>query len=361
MASDAHRRSFRVPALAVAVAVYAALAATLRFETYLHVLAHYVGQLGQFAALSAVALPVVAILVRPRAPMSLLVGLLKHRGPGLALTAAGVAFGLAAFTTFKLAIPDLVPFHADPWLADADAFLHGGWNPGELARLTLPDWVQYPLATLYGIVWFLHWFGIMALAALGPDRALAQRYFSSMAATVLLLGTVTATALSSVGPVFYERIYGDGRFAGLMAEIARAPAGDQIAGVAEYLFANYERGGQVMGGGISAMPSMHLAVATLSALLLGRLSRAAGVLGWAYVAIILVGSVYLGWHYAIDGYVSILAVAAIWWVAGSVSNRAFAPAGRRAHERPAAGAATPVMVRDCARQAAVEHPAARVE
>ena len=321
MASLAHRRVSSFPALVAVVLAYAGAAACLRPEAYLAVLAHYLGQLGQFAGLSAVLLPIAAILARPAAPMRFLADLVRARGADLLVTAACVAFGLAAFTTFKLAIPDIVPFHADPWLADMDAALHGGWNPGDVARLVLPDWAQYPIATLYGIVWFLHWFGVIGLMALSPNRALARRYFWALAITVLLLGTVVALAFSSVGPVFYERVFGDGRFAGLMADIARAPAGDQIAGVSDYLFANYETGGHVMGGGISAMPSMHIAIATLSALLLGRMGHAAGTLGWLYVALILLGSVYLGWHYAIDGYVSIVVVFVVWWLVGRMVTR----------------------------------------
>ena len=62
----------------------------------------------------------------------------------------------------------------------------------------------------------------------------------------------------------------------------------------------------------AAMPSMHVALATLNALFLSRINRAAGVLGWAFLGITQVGSVYFGWHYAIDGYVSIIAVLVLW-------------------------------------------------
>jgi hypothetical protein len=31
--------------------------------------------------------------------------------------------------------------------------------------------------------------------------------------------------------------------------------------------------------------------------------------------------VFLGWHYAIDGYLSIAVVATIWWAAGRVTGR----------------------------------------
>jgi hypothetical protein len=37
---------------------------------------------------------------------------------------------------------------------------------------------------------------------------------------------------------------------------------------------------------------------------------------WVYTGIVLIGSVNLGWHYAVDGYAGILGAIACWWVAG---------------------------------------------
>jgi hypothetical protein len=68
--------------------------------------------------------------------------------------------------------------------------------------------------------------------------------------------------------------------------------------------------------GISAMPSMHLSMATLCACLwwtYGPLGRVAGLV---YVGLIQLGSVVLAWHYSIDGYVSIVGTLAIWRLSG---------------------------------------------
>ena len=68
------------------------------------------------------------------------------------------------------------------------------------------------------------------------------------------------------------------------------------------------------------MPSMHVAFAILNALLLSDLNRWAGVVGWIYALGVMYGSVYFGWHYAVDGYVSAAAMLTIWRVAGRVAN-----------------------------------------
>ena len=53
----------------------------------------------------------------------------------------------------------------------------------------------------------------------------------------------------------------------------------------------------------------------------GGLRRWPGRLFALYGLIILLGSVHLGWHYAVDGYVSILAVPMLWWLSGVLVRR----------------------------------------
>lgn len=74
-----------------------------------------------------------------------------------------------------------------------------------------------------------------------------------------------------------------------------------------------------LGGGISAFPSLHVAIATLNAIYLWRFG---GLLRWAgaaFLVVIQLGAVDLAWHYGIDGYASMLATPIIWVVAGRMS------------------------------------------
>ena len=61
------------------------------------------------------------------------------------------------------------------------------------------------------------------------------------------------------------------------------------------------RSGSRVGAGISAFPSLHVAGAAWVAAVVASLSRKLAPLAWAYFLLILMGSVYLGWHYALDG------------------------------------------------------------
>lgn len=73
--------------------------------------------------------------------------------------------------------------------------------------------------------------------------------------------------------------------------------------------------------GISAMPSMHVAIVCLFVLLGWRVNRIAGIGFTIFAAIIMVGSVHLGWHYAIDGYLAIILTFLIWRAVGFLVKR----------------------------------------
>jgi membrane-associated phospholipid phosphatase len=54
------------------------------------------------------------------------------------------------------------------------------------------------------------------------------------------------------------------------------------------------------------MPSLHVAAVVLFARFLARLSLLAGIVGTIYAIAIAVGSVFLQWHYGVDGYAGTL-------------------------------------------------------
>ena len=54
---------------------------------------------------------------------------------------------------------------------------------------------------------------------------------------------------------------------------------------------------------------------------------------FAYTVIMMIGSVHLGWHYALDGYVAIVGVWVIWWSVGRVLRREPYLTGKPPHQR----------------------------
>jgi hypothetical protein len=115
--------------------------------------------------------------------------------------------------------------------------------------------------------------------------------------------------LSSGGPVFYARLgFGD-RFAAL-------PIEPWVQVASSYLWTDYLRAGGDVGTGISAMPSLHVAIALWVALVLRAYLPRMAVVGYLYFALILIGSVLLGWHYACDG-IAAIAITLVCWRAAA--------------------------------------------
>lgn len=64
------------------------------------------------------------------------------------------------------------------------------------------------------------------------------------------------------------------------------------------------------------MPSMHVALVALYFFALRKKSNLTRWIVGGFALAILIGSVHLGYHYAIDGYVSILVTGLLWWLSG---------------------------------------------
>ena len=76
----------------------------------------------------------------------------------------------------------------------------------------------------------------------------------------------------------------------------------------------------MLGSGISAMPSMHNSFAVLMALSMYAVKRWLGILFIVHAIFIYIGSIALGWHYALDGIVSAPLTVLIWWLAGKYAR-----------------------------------------
>lgn len=232
----------------------------------------------------------------------------------LAYALAGSSLFQAAFSLTKSSIPFFVPFYADPPLAALDRMLHGGIDPWVIAHRWAGLFPVERLFPLYLDVWLVPAIGFVVFLALTDrDRERQKRFVALHFTCWVGLGTVLAVAGASVGPVYYDALLGGSRFEALTAALAASPlAADNLADVQNHLWASYERRGLALGSGISAFPSVHVAVATMTALYLAERRWWLAPPGAGFVAAILFLSVYTGYHYAVDGYFSILVVVAVW-------------------------------------------------
>ena len=91
--------------------------------------------------------------------------------------------------------------------------------------------------------------------------------------------------------------------------------------IQDWLMQAHEARTLVVGAGISAMPSVHNGLAFLFALAAFRINRSLGWLFAAYAALIWIGSIHLGWHYAVDGIIGDALTYGIWRFSGSLAER----------------------------------------
>lgn len=261
----------------------------------------------------------VAVLLAPTAvvlPFFVTREELSRRAGQVAWAALGCLVLQIGFSLMKSSIPNLVPFYADGPMAELDRFLHFGSDPWRLAHKAVAPAVAVRLVPLYVQAWFVPAAALpLILALIDSDAGRIRRFVALFLFCWLVLGTAVAVGLSSAGPVFYDRLYGGDRFADLTAALRTSGLNDTIVGsIQAFLWEGYSTARLRFGSGISAFPSVHLAIATVTALYAAERSRWLVPAGAGFVGIILFLSVYTGYHYAIDGYFSVLAVLALWWM-----------------------------------------------
>jgi hypothetical protein len=135
----------------------------------------------------------------------------------------------------------------------------------------------------------------------------------------IVAGTALAALGASAGPCYYgEVVAGLNPYADLLAALDSTSGQVLWARANQYNIWNaYQTGIWYPVAGISAMPSMHVGMAVLWALVAWGRSRRLGFVLACYALVIQIGSVLLGWHYAVDGYVAALVAVALWKAAGA--------------------------------------------
>ncbi|WP_192177309.1 phosphatase PAP2 family protein [Mesorhizobium amorphae] len=227
------------------------------------------------------------------------------------------------FTSMKAGISRIVPYYADTTVMNIDRALHGGHDVWQILHPLLGAGpLTFALNFLYNL-----WFIVMLIVlfcvtfSVGNQR-LRSQYLVAFVLTWALLGNLAATLFASVGPAFLMPFFGDETFVPLMNYLQATDSTYPVWALDAQgmLLANAGLDGPRLGSGISAFPSLHVAVVTLNAIYLWRFGRLLRWAGIAFLVAIQLGAVHLAWHYAIDGYASMLATPIIWALAGRLSN-----------------------------------------
>lgn len=226
------------------------------------------------------------------------------------LLACGLMF--SAFTFTKNHLSAIVPFYADQALADLDAALHLGHDPWVLTHRLESDLLSTVAGWAYQDFWLVPAMFLPAILPLvDADEGRIIRFCQLYLVTWIFLGNILALTVMSAGPVYYDRLLGTDRFAGLDAGLAGLGL-PGVINLQNFLWANYQSGNLVSGAGISAFPSVHIGMVTVWALYIAERFPRLLPLSVLLVAAYTFFSVYLGWHYAIDGYASTLILVLCW-------------------------------------------------
>ncbi|WP_299944476.1 phosphatase PAP2 family protein [uncultured Ruegeria sp.] len=229
---------------------------------------------------------------------------------------------IVTFSYLKDEIPSVNPYSWDPLFAQLDRFLHGGHDPWTLLQAILGSPYLTTLVNMAYHGWFVLIYMAVCLACI--DRRDPNRSMTFLVAFALcwsIGGNLMAIIFSSVGPVYYQPFgFGD-TFVPLVEFLHESHEISPVWALEwhQLLLDGYFNDGPI--SGISAMPSMHVATSVLLAIYGFSYSR---WLGWsltAFAVVIMLGSVHLAWHYAIDGYVSTALVFFLWWLAKKLTAR----------------------------------------
>ncbi len=247
----------------------------------------------------------------------------------------------SAFSYLKSAIPLVQPFYLDPTFYEWDRFLHFGIDPWRLLQPLLGySWITYAINLGYAMWFFvLHATLVLQSGAIG-DRRRRMQFLLTMALAWALIGNLAATLLSSAGPCYYGLVVdGHDPYQPLMDYLRNVAANLSVGAfghelhisltavvLQDVLWQGHLDGNFDIAEGISAAPSMHIASSWIIARLAWTMGRKAAIFGSLFLALIFIGSIHLGWHYAIDGYLAVLGAWALWRLVGWGLDR---PAARR--------------------------------
>lgn len=246
------------------------------------------------------------------------------------LLLTSISILMSCFSTIKSLIPLVNPFKFDLLFYNMDLWIFGGVEPWQVVHSFIPSpYITHAINFCYNLWFFLMWAMLCWFLMLSPSK-LRTRFFVCWILCWTVLGMIFATFLSSAGPTFVTRLENDYHSYDLLIQLLR---GQDVwlreqgwghlysLGIQDRLWQAYIHEKDMLGSGISAMPSMHVSIAVLMALVMSSFNKIMGFASWLYAGVIFIGSIALGWHYAVDGMLSAPVTYALWHISGTVSCR----------------------------------------
>lgn len=200
-----------------------------------------------------------------------------------------------AFRNLKSYVPFVTDRLVDPELARLDRLLWMGHDPAVLLHDVLgTSWANWVMAAVY-----LIWIGLvpasLAIALVWTRRSTYGAWYVTAVSVDWMLGAALYYAVPSLGPTYSSPQW--------FASLPRTPNTD----VRDVLLSDRI---EVLGGPwdthtvqtIAAFASLHVAVMLTICLVAEamRLPAVVRVAAWTFLALTMVATIYLGWHFFVD-------------------------------------------------------------
>jgi len=236
-----------------------------------------------------------------------------------AIPAIGIMmFGFMAFTDMKNVIPLLNPYSWDESFMLMDKALHFGQHPWELLQPLFGSSTATIIINFFYNLWFFIMFGFWTAAGVTKsDQGWERQFLLSFIWCWIIGGSILATLFSSMGPAFYDLVNNvENPYLLQMEGLIKINETHEVFALKgqDVLRQSYLGASGI--SGISAMPSMHNATSVIFMLAAYRIHKYFGHIMALFLTIIVLGSVHLAWHYAVDAYAGIAIALFIWWIAG---------------------------------------------
>lgn len=226
-----------------------------------------------------------------------------------------LSVSLLSYTVIKSSIPEVNFFYLDFKMVELDEWLHFGTAPWKITHFIFSSYYFTGFINfIYNCWFFIIWLFLVFYCISTKDLEHRKVVLTSYILCWVINGGIFSTLLSSVGPCyimdFYSSSYYSELFTILGSQNEQLISSESwlrvwVLKTQPFLYDRYLERSSEVGSGISAMPSMHVSIAFLMALCVPKDYKALKVLFIIFALLIFIGSIHLGWHYALDGYVSI--------------------------------------------------------
>lgn len=250
----------------------------------------------------------------------------RQRLLGGAIATLIMTIVLLSYAQMKTLIPVIQPFDWDIAFMSLDRALHFGIDPYRILHAFLGWDLSLVFFTgMYNVWLILAYFVLFGACFMRPDNPARLQFLIAFLLTWAVGGNLIATIFSSAGPPYYALLgFGDA-YAPLFEKLnAHAATGAlTVVDTQALLWRFYTLPESV--NAISAFPSMHVASSVLMALIGFKIARYLGIALSIFAGLMMIGSVLLGWHYAVDGYVGAMVAVAVWLFSGWLVRSSVGP------------------------------------